>query len=83
MMKELGNKEVVFLVADNQINDEQIQDLNNMLNNGEIPNLIDSSDLQIIKDNIPAEFTQGKKLTNDQETMTVFIENCKAKIHWI
>jgi dynein heavy chain len=83
MMKELGNKEVVFLVADNQIDDEQIQDLNNMLNNGEIPNLIDSSDLQIIKDNIPAEFTQGKKLTNDQETMTAFIENCKAKIHFV
>ena len=83
MMKELGNKEVVFLVADNQIDDEQIQDLNNMLNNGEIPNLIDSSDLQIIKDNIPAEFTMGKKLTNDQETMTAFIENCKAKIHFV
>ena len=83
MMKELGNKEVVFLVADNQINDEQIQDLNNMLNNGEIPNLIDSADLQIIRDNIPAEFTQGKKLTNDQETMTAFIENCKAKIHFV
>ena len=83
MMRELGNKEVVFLVADNQIDDKQIEDLNNMLNNGEIPNLIDAQDLQVIKDNIPAEFTQGKKLTNDQETMAAFIENCKAKIHFV
>ena len=83
MMRELGNKEVVFLVSDSQIDDKNIEDLNNMLNNGEIPNLIDQQDLQVIRDNIPAEFTQGKKLTTDQETMTAFIENCKAKIHWV
>lgn len=81
MMRELGNKEIVFLVSDSQIEDKQIEDLNNMLNNGEIPNLIDSQDLQVIKDNIPAEYTQGKKLQTDQETMAAFIENCKAKIH--
>ena len=83
MMRELGNKEVVFLVSDSQIDDKQIEDLNNMLNNGEIPNLIDQQDLQVIRDNIPAEFCGGKKLQTDQETMTAFIENCKAKIHWV
>ena len=81
MMRELGNKEIVFLVSDSQIEDKQIEDLNNMLNNGEIPNLIDAQDLQVIRDNIPAEYTQGKKLQTDQETMAAFIENCKAKIH--
>ena len=81
MMRELGNKEIVFLVSDTQIEDKQIEDLNNMLNNGEVPNLIDQQDLQVIKDNIPSEYTQGKKLQNDQEVMAAFIENCKAKIH--
>lgn len=52
-----------------------------MLNNGEIPNLLDSQDLPNIRDNIPVEFTGGKKLQNDQEILSAFIENCKAKIH--
>ncbi|MCQ2815733.1 MAG: AAA family ATPase, partial [archaeon] len=78
---ELGNKEFVFLVSDSQVDDKQIEDINNMLNNGEVPNLIESQELQTIKDSIPPEFTQGKKLQNDQDIMGAFIENCKAKIH--
>jgi dynein heavy chain len=77
-----NRKPLVFLLSDTQISKEQfLEDINNMLNTGEIPNLIDSSDLSKYKDNIPPEFTNNKKLTTDSEILSALIECCKATIH--
>ena len=80
----LTGKETVFFLSDSQISDDfYLEDINNMLNNGEIPNLLDSNNLQTYKENIPAEFTMNKKLNSDSEILASLVELCKAKIHFV
>jgi dynein heavy chain len=78
----LAGKETVFIISDTQISDDTfLEDINNMLNNGEIPNLFEAQEIQNNKDNIPQEFTMNKKLATDSEILGAIVECCKAKIH--
>ncbi len=48
-----ANKKVVFLFADTQIKEESfVEDISNLLNTYEVPNLMQSSDLVPIYENI-------------------------------
>jgi dynein heavy chain len=77
-----GKQPLVFLISDTQINKEQfLEDINSMLNTGEIPNLIDSANLPQYKDNIPEDYKKNKKLTTDSEILSALTELCKATIH--
>lgn len=75
-MKNCGidNKETVFLFSDTQILKEQmVEDISNLLNNGEVPNLFPQDEkLKIIE-----EFDEG---TNN-EKYAQFISECKNRLH--
>lgn len=78
----VSGNELVFILSDTQITNEAfLEDINNMLNTGEIPNLVESQQLQNYKDNIHPDYCGGKKLVTDSEILAALIELCKAKIH--
>lgn len=77
----LTGDHIVLMLGDGQMgNVSYVEDINNMLNNGEIPNLMESQDLINIRDNLPNEYS-SKKLVTESEVNSAFIELCKDKIH--
>jgi dynein heavy chain len=78
------NKPVVFLLADSQIIKEQfLEDINNVLNTGEIPNLMQSEDNDKIIDSV----RKFVKAAGKQETRGVmlshFVQQCRDNFHII
>src|SRR3569833_1938671 len=81
----MEERQTVFLLSDTQITNEAfVEDVNNILNNGEIPNLyIATEDQSIIIEgmrevnkNVPAY-----KNMNEQEIMSDFIQKSKSNVH--
>jgi len=74
----------VFLFTDNQIkNDVFLEDINNILNIGEIPNLFPGDEKAEVCEKVRAACRQEKKAQN--ETMALlysyFVERCKKLLH--
>ena len=62
----LKNKPGVFLFSDNDIvNEAFIEDINNILSVGEIPNLFSKEDLQGMRDKLKKELIRERNLTKD------------------
>jgi len=81
LQEPLSGREIVFMMGDAQMgNITYVEDINNLLNNGEIPNLFESQEILAIKDNLPAEY-DSKKLVTESEIMSAFVNLCKDKIH--
>lgn len=81
----VDQKQTVFLFSDTQISNEAfVEDINNILNNGEIPNLYVAADDQMIvvdgmrevNKNVPAY-----KNMNESEIMLDFIQKAKSNLH--
>ena len=86
LMKDNGlyEKKTIFFLRDEQLtNDSFMEDLNNLLNNGEIPNLIDNEDLTIIKDHLNSDSSISKRNLNDMELYKIFVDKCKSFIHTV
>eukprot|EP01084_Bolivina_argentea_P091346 164444_1 len=81
-MAGLQEKQVVFLFNDTQIKFESmLEDINNILNNGEVPGLMGPEDIPQIIDNV-SEICKRKKLATDlQNVLSLFVELCKQNIH--
>ena len=80
------NQNTVFLFPDTQIKDEAfIEDVNNLLNSGDIPNLFAADEKQaIIEKLIPEAREQGKGGDGSATSMyTYFIERVKKNLHII
>ena len=78
-------KDTIFLFSDTQIvNETFVEDVNNILNNGEIPNLFSAAeDIQNVLDGIK-DATKGQsnvKNFQDSDYFAYFIERCKQKLH--
>ncbi|EPZ35039.1 Dynein heavy chain, coiled coil stalk domain-containing protein, partial [Rozella allomycis CSF55] len=81
LLKKAGgeDKQVVFLFSDNQIKNETfLQDINNLLNSGQVPNLLTAEDKQniteLIKSNNPS--VQGPNAV-----MKCFTDRCCENLH--
>ncbi len=84
MLKDyaLAGKPTVYLLSDSQITNELIlEDINNLLNNGEIPNLIETEDFNYIRDTLTSDSALAKKNPSDSELYQIFVDICKSKIH--
>ena len=82
LMSGVEGKDIVFLFTDSQIIDEtMLEDLNNILNTGEVSNLFaqDETD-KIVSDLIPICKEQGIPETRDN-CITAFITRVRAKLH--
>ena len=78
------NERIIFLLVDTQIIDEQmLEDTNNVLNSGDVPNLYKTDDLEDIT-NVGRPECQKKGLQpTDMNIMTQFIARVKKNIHVI
>ena len=77
------NEPVVFLISDTQIKDEQfVEDINNILNNGEVPNLFPSDAKQEIIEKCMQPAREAGK-TGPQAIFQFFVERCRANIHMV
>jgi dynein heavy chain len=84
MMKKAGveNKQICFLLTDTQIKHESfVEDMNNILNNGEVPNLFSQEDIPAILEAVmPAARAAGGGAT-PTELFNFFVDRCKLNIH--
>jgi len=81
----VDEKQTVFLLSDTQIVMESfLEDINNILNNGEIPNLYSTNeDIMLVMDNMREQNKNDKEFKNfsDAEIWFDFIKKCKNNIH--
>ena len=79
MYKSLGmdNKKIVFTFTDSDIKQEFfIEDINNILNVGEVPNLYTSDEIEEIK------YEMGKHIKKREgEPYEVFVKRSKKNLH--
>lgn len=75
-------KTVVFLFSDNQIRKESfLEDVNNILNNGEVPNLFTKEErATVCEEMAQVAKAAGKAETNDA-VFSCFVERCRKNIH--
>jgi dynein heavy chain len=78
MQAGLDNKPTVFLLNDTQIvNEGFLEDVNNLLNNGEVPNLLEAEDKQAILDGLK-EVGRGK---SGEAIYAMFVDRVRANLH--
>lgn len=79
-----ANKQVIFLLADTQIQWEgMVEDISNLLNTGEVPNLFDGSDLAQIGENVRARAKQAGMDANNSELFNFFVQEVRRNLHCV
>jgi dynein heavy chain len=79
----IKNIKCTILVTDNQLNKDLFyEDINNLLNIGEIPNLLDDKD-SIISDIKQVESKTNRKSLSNLQAWELFLSNCKANLHLV
>ncbi|XP_033099985.1 dynein heavy chain 6, axonemal-like [Anneissia japonica] len=83
MLAGVQNKNTVFLFTDTQIVVEEfLEDINNILNSGEVPNLFESDEYeQVIIGTRPAAKEAGIPEGNRDEIFTYFINQVRRNLH--
>jgi dynein heavy chain len=86
LLKHAGcsGKQTVFLFADSQIKEENfVEDINLLLNTGDIPNLFPGDEKAQILEKVQGSNKElGKKMETDALTLfTYFVERVKANLH--
>lgn len=84
MMKTgLEGKKTVFLFSDTQIiTSKFIEDINNLLNSGEVPNIFPADEKATLLDKLrPVVKSQGKNLDSQNELYAFFIDRVKSNLH--
>ncbi|WIA36351.1 hypothetical protein OEZ86_007670 [Tetradesmus obliquus] len=77
-----ANKKVVFLFSDTQIKDESfVEDLSNLLNTYEVPNLIGSGDLAGIFENIRPRAKQAGMDGSRDQLYNFFVQEVRRNLH--
>nr|AML30862.1 axonemal inner arm dynein heavy chain 6 [Marsilea vestita] len=73
---------VVFLFDDTQIVVETfLEDINNMLSTGEVPNLFTKDDLSAVFDQVRADAKKANAGETDDELYTFFLERARENLH--
>lgn len=77
------DKELVFLFSDSQIKDEVfVEDLNNLLDRGEVPNMYTTEErMAILESARSAASKEGIQLESQLEQWSYFVRKCKANLH--
>jgi len=77
-----ANKQTVFLFADTQIAHEYfVEDLSNLLNTAEVPNLLESGDLVQIFENISGRAKQVGMHQNRTQLYNFFLSEVRKNLH--
>uniref|UniRef100_A0A6Q2Z4C9 Dynein, axonemal, heavy chain 6 n=1 Tax=Esox lucius TaxID=8010 RepID=A0A6Q2Z4C9_ESOLU len=84
-MAGVEGKDMVFLFTDTQIVVEEfLEDINNMLNSGEVPSLFEKDELeQILAATRPKAKEAGVNESNRDEVFQYFISRVREKLHMV
>ncbi|XP_036933614.1 dynein heavy chain 6, axonemal [Acanthopagrus latus] len=82
-MAGVEGKDTVFLLTDTQIVVEEfLEDINNMLNSGKVPNLFEKDELeQVLAATLPKAKGAGISEENRDEVFQYFISRVREKLH--
>lgn len=84
LLKQTGSQQIptVFLVSDNNILEEIfLEDINNILNNGEIPNLMQAEDLEEIYSEIKVIAKEMGIFESKENLNKIFIQKTRQNLH--
>lgn len=85
LLRQAGerNEQTVFLFSDTQIKDEAfVEDLNNLLNMGQVPNLFAADELMAIADGLASRLKElGVSDTSPASVWKLFVAQCRANLH--
>jgi len=78
------NEPTCFLFSDTQIVKESfLEDINNILNTGEVPNLFEENELEIIKDKVAPLAKEAGKTENAEGILGHFVQLVRENLHII
>ncbi|KAL3161683.1 hypothetical protein ABBQ38_008782 [Trebouxia sp. C0009 RCD-2024] len=74
----------VFLFSDNQLKDESfLEDINNILNMGEVPNLFAKDEVMTIIEAVTPKAKRAGRGITPSEVYAFFVEQCRANLHMV
>jgi len=78
------NKETTFILVDTQVAEESfLEDVNNILSSGEVPNLYKAEEIEEIKNNLSKEARKCGIDENNQAIYNFLLDRVKANLHVI
>eukprot|EP01062_Namystynia_karyoxenos_P051896 TRINITY_DN4104_c0_g3_i1.p1 TRINITY_DN4104_c0_g3~~TRINITY_DN4104_c0_g3_i1.p1 ORF type:complete len:531 (+),score=220.35 TRINITY_DN4104_c0_g3_i1:2-1594(+) len=78
------NRPVAFIVSDSQIfNEQMVEDINNVLNTGEVPNLLESEDYERVLREVPVHAKKAGKQETRAVILAYFIQLVRDNVHII
>ena len=82
-MAGVKGSQTVFLFSDTQIvNEGFVEDINNILNTGEVPNLFLTEERQAIVEEVRAVGEkQGREMNSTADVLEFFVERCRSNLH--
>jgi dynein heavy chain len=80
----VSNKRVVFMFTDSQIKfSSMLEDINNILNTGEVPNLFPSDELQQVLDGVLNAAKEAKQASTPAAIFKFFVSQCRKNLHMV
>jgi dynein heavy chain len=80
----VSNKETTFIFVDTQVIEESfLEDINNVLSSGEVPNLYRAEEIEEIKNNLLKEAKKNGIEENNQAIYNFLLDRVKANLHVI
>ena len=80
----LENIPTVFMFSDTQVSNEGfLEDINNLLNNGEVPNLFEAEDMSNIIETLQVEAESNKKGGSADKIFAYFKEKARSNLHLV
>lgn len=80
----VSNKETSFIFVDTQVVEESfLEDINNILSSGEVPNLYRAEEIEEIKNNLLKEAKKNNIEENNQAIYNFLLDRVKANLHVI
>mmetsp|Transcript_46773 Transcript_46773/g.83798 ORF Transcript_46773/g.83798 Transcript_46773/m.83798 type:complete len:4084 (-) Transcript_46773:846-13097(-) len=78
------DKPLVFMLNDTQIANEQfIEDVNNILNTGEVPNLMQNEDMERIISSVSPKVKAAGKTESRETILSHFVYLCRENMHTV
>jgi dynein heavy chain len=80
----ISNKETTFIFVDTQIVDEAfLEDINNILSSGEVPNLYKQEEMEEIKNSLLKDAKKAGIDENNQAIYNFMLDRVKSNLHLI
>ena len=78
------NKETTFIFVDTQVADESfLEDINNILSSGEVPNLYKVEELEELKSNLAKDAKKEGIEDNNQAIYNFLLDRVTANLHLV